>query len=94
MSQENVEIVKRIFERWAAGDFVAGLTDLAPDAAFVVRHPFPEAVETAGWEGIREYMRRFLDNWESYAVEARDLRAGTRAHEARWRSAPLGRIYI
>jgi len=75
MSQENVEIVKRIFERWAAGDFVAGLTDLAPDAAFVVRHPFPEAVETAGWEGIREYMRRFLDNWESYAVEARDLRA-------------------
>ncbi len=75
MSQENVEVVQRIFDRWATGDFVAGLTDLAPDVAFVVRHPFPEAVETVGTEGIREYMRGFLDNWVSYAVEARELRA-------------------
>jgi ketosteroid isomerase-like protein len=42
---------------------------------FVVRHPFPEAVETVGRNGIREYMRGFLDNWETYAVEARDLQA-------------------
>ena len=75
MSQENVEIVQRIFDRWATGDFGAGLTSLDPEVAFVVRHPFPEAVETVGTEGIREYMRGFLDNWLSYAVEARELRA-------------------
>jgi ketosteroid isomerase-like protein len=75
MSGENVEIVQRIFDRWAAGDFAAGLTDLAPDVVFTVRHPFPEAVETTGYEGIREYMRGFLDNWVSYAVEARELQA-------------------
>ena len=30
MSQENVEIVRRIFDGWATGDFGAGLTDLDP----------------------------------------------------------------
>jgi ketosteroid isomerase-like protein len=75
MSRENVQVVQRLFEGWAVGDFGAGLTDLDPDVVFVVRHPFPEAVETAGPDGIREYMRGFLDNWKSYAVEARDLRA-------------------
>ena len=64
-----------IFDRWATGDFVAGLTSLDPDVAFVVRHPFPEAVETVGSQGIREYMRGFLDNWVNYVVEARTFQA-------------------
>jgi ketosteroid isomerase-like protein len=75
MSKENLEVVKRIFEGWAAGDFGTGLADLDPDVVFVVRHPFPEAVETAGPDGIRKYMRAFLDNWESYAIEGGDLQA-------------------
>jgi uncharacterized protein len=75
MSEENVDIVQRIFDGWATGEFRTGLTDLAPDVVFVVRHPFPEAVETAGPDGIQEYMRRFLDNWKSYAIDATDLRA-------------------
>ena len=75
MSQENVEIVRRIFDGWATGDFGAGLTDLDPGVVFVVRRPFPEPVETVGPNGIREYMRGFLDNWETYAVEARGLQA-------------------
>jgi uncharacterized protein len=75
MSQENVEVVRRIFDGWSTGDFGAGLADLDPDVVFVVRHPFPEAIETVGPDGIRDYMARFLDNWETYAVEARDLRA-------------------
>jgi ketosteroid isomerase-like protein len=65
--------VRRIFDGWAAGDFGAGFADLDPDVVFVVRRPFPEAVETAGPAEIRDYMRRFLENWETYAVEARDL---------------------
>jgi ketosteroid isomerase-like protein len=75
MAQENVKIVRRIFDGWSTGDFGAGLADLDPDVLFVVRHPFPEAVETVGPDGIRDYMARFLDNWETYAVKAGDLRA-------------------
>ena len=75
MSQANVEIVEGIVEGWAVGDFGAGLADLDPEVVFVVRHPFPERAETTGADGIERYMRRFLDNWASYAVEARDLQA-------------------
>ena len=75
MSQEDVETVRRILDSWSTGDFGVGLADLDPGVEFVVRHPFPEAVETVGPDGIRDYMRRFLDNWETYAVEARDLQA-------------------
>jgi ketosteroid isomerase-like protein len=74
MSQDKVEIVQRIFDGWATGDFGAGLTNLDPDVVFVVRQPFPEPVRTVGPDGIRRYMRRFLDNWETYAVEASDFR--------------------
>ena len=75
MSNETVEIVQRIFDSWGAGDFGAGLTELDPDVVFVVRHPFPEAVRTVGPDGIARYLRRFLDNWETYAVEASEFRA-------------------
>jgi ketosteroid isomerase-like protein len=70
-----VEIVRRIFDSWSTGDFGAGLADLDPEVDFVVRPPFPEPVSTVGPGGIREYMRRFLDNWDSYAVEATALQA-------------------
>jgi ketosteroid isomerase-like protein len=75
MSQENVEVVRRIFDGWSTGDFAVGFADLDPAVEFVVRHPFPEAVETIGPDGIRAYMRGFLDNWETYVVEARGLQA-------------------
>jgi ketosteroid isomerase-like protein len=74
MSQDKVEIVQQFFDSWARGDFGAGLTDLDPDVVFVVRHPFPEAVRTVGPDGIGRYLRRFLDNWETYAVKASDFR--------------------
>jgi ketosteroid isomerase-like protein len=75
MSQENVEVVRRIFDRWATGDFIAGLNDLDRYVLFVVRHPFPEFGVVVGPDQIRDYMRRFLDNWERYAVEATELQS-------------------
>jgi ketosteroid isomerase-like protein len=75
MSRENVEIVRRICDRWAAGDFGAGLADLDTHVVFVVRPPFPESAVVFGADGVRDYMGRFLEGWERYAVEARSLRA-------------------
>ena len=95
MSEENVEIVRRIFRRLGHRRLGAGLTDLDPGVVFVVRRPFPEPVETVGPNGIREYMRGFLDNWETYAVEARGLQAvgdrswPTRSSTAKARQAGL-----
>ena len=75
MSQENVEVVRRIFEGWAAGDFARQVTDLDADVVFIVRQPFPEPVRAFGQEEIRDYTRRLLDNFEGYAVRATELQA-------------------
>ena len=75
MSQENVEVVQRIYEGWAKGDFRAGLADLDPHVTLVVRPDFPEFGVFLGAQGIETLMRRFLDQWEQLTIEAKDLRA-------------------
>jgi ketosteroid isomerase-like protein len=41
MPQENVEIVRRIYEAWATGDFRVGADDLDQHVVFVVSPDFP-----------------------------------------------------
>ena len=60
MSQENVEIVRRIYEGWASGDFRVGADLLDDHVMFVVSHDFPEFGEFTGGTGVESYMRRFL----------------------------------
>jgi ketosteroid isomerase-like protein len=74
MSQKNVEVVQRIYEGWAKGDFRAGLDDLDPHVTLVVRPDFPEFGVFVGAQGIETLMRRFLDQWEQLTIEAKDLR--------------------
>jgi uncharacterized protein len=75
MSQENVEIVRRIYEAWATGDFRARVDDLDQHVVLVIGSDFPEFGVFVGPEGIREYMHRFLDQWERLTIEAKELRA-------------------
>ena len=75
MSQENVEIVRRIYEGWAKGDFRAGLAYLDPHVTLVVRPDFPEFGVFLGAQGIETLMRRFLEHWEQLTIEATELRA-------------------
>ena len=75
MSEENVEVVRAIYEGWATGDFRAGVHALDRHIVLVVRQDFPEFGVFVGVDGIRDYMRRFLDRWEQLTVEAEDLQA-------------------
>ena len=75
MSQENVEIVRRIYEAWAQGDFRAGIGDLDQHVVLVIRSDFPEFGVFLGLDGVRDYMRRFLEQWEQLTIEATNLRA-------------------
>jgi ketosteroid isomerase-like protein len=75
MSKENVEIVQRIYEGWATGDFRAGGDELDEHVVFVIRPDFPEFGVFLGLVGIETYMRRLLEQWERLTVEAEHIQA-------------------
>jgi ketosteroid isomerase-like protein len=70
MSQEHVEVVRRILDAWADGDFGGGVEGLDQHVLFAVSNDFPEAGVLVGPAAIGKYMRTFLENWEHYTIEA------------------------
>ena len=75
MSQENVETVRRIFDAWAEGDLSAGRGDLDEHIVFVVSPDFPAWGVHVGRDGVRDYMREFLAQWERVTISAKRIEA-------------------
>jgi len=73
MSQENVEAVRAVYERWSQGDFRSSLDVLDPHASFVVRPEFPDAGTYRGLARIEEYTRGFLEPWTRITIEAEEI---------------------
>ncbi len=72
MSQENVEIVRAVYERWSEGDFsTADLFD--PHVVFVLRPEFPDAGAYLGAQAVATYMRGFLEPWRHLTIEAEEV---------------------
>jgi ketosteroid isomerase-like protein len=69
VSQENVEIIRRMFERANARD-VAGIIDLVSDdiACFPAQDQ-PEAEVFHGSEAFADYFRGWFDAFERYEIE-------------------------
>jgi ketosteroid isomerase-like protein len=70
MSQENVEIVRGIYDGWSAGDFLVGADHLDDHVVFVVPSDFPEWGVFHGPDGVKQYMRRLLEQWERLTVRS------------------------
>jgi len=70
MSQENVEAVGNVYDRWSQGDFRAGVDILDPLVLFVLPPEFPDAGNYLGPEGLEGYMRGFLEPWIRLTIEA------------------------
>jgi ketosteroid isomerase-like protein len=68
MSRENVEVVRAVYARWAHGDFSASLPLFDANLALVIDPEIPEGGTYVGSDGVREYMSRFLDSWESLTI--------------------------
>ena len=73
MSQENVEIVRAVYERWGEGDFRAVLDVVDPLVLFVLRPPLPESGTYLGVERLVDYTRGFLEPWSHITIEAEDI---------------------
>jgi ketosteroid isomerase-like protein len=70
MSEENVAAVRAVYERWAAGDFRAGLDLFDPKVVFILRPSFPESGTYLGIAEVGEYTRGFLEAWSRITIEA------------------------
>jgi ketosteroid isomerase-like protein len=69
MSQENVEIVGRIYAEWARGNFNEGATLYDPYVLLVVRPEFgPASGVYCGPDQIAGYMRDFLEEWDGLVI--------------------------
>jgi ketosteroid isomerase-like protein len=69
MSQENVEMSRRFFDAFNAGDLEATLDLIAPDFEFRPSGLFMDTEKTyRGREGWSEFWHTFREAWESITV--------------------------
>jgi ketosteroid isomerase-like protein len=72
MSEENLKLVRGIYERWAQGDFKTHAT-YPEDMELELGPEFPDAGVHSGLDGIAAYMRGFLQPWSRLTIAAEEL---------------------
>ncbi len=76
MSQANVEIVRRVYDAWLAGDYETVLSTYDPD---IQLNPDPEAwwvgmdEDYLGHDGVRRYLRALYEAFEDYRPEIEQI---------------------
>ena len=74
MSQENVEIVRRVFDAFNSRDIAAFLELLDPDVEWVPILAVLEGRVYRGHEGIRQWIDDLATDWEFFEVYYEELR--------------------
>ena len=75
MSQENVEIVRRVYAEWKLGNMRAGVELFDPEIVFESFMPDSrERVVFHGPEGVEAFMREFLTEWRDYRLVGEEFR--------------------
>jgi uncharacterized protein len=73
VSQQNLEVIRGIYERFGEGDFSASLEVVDPLVLFVLPPGFPESGNYLGVEELLGYTRGFLEPWSRITIEAEGL---------------------
>jgi ketosteroid isomerase-like protein len=73
VTQEHVQIVRRVYEHWAEGDFRAGIELYDPHVVFIQRPEFPHAGVYLGPEQLSGYMRELLEAWDDFTIAAEEI---------------------
>ena len=71
MSQENLTALRRLYARWAAGDWT-DTSIIDPHSVGVLPDPSPRVFY--GAKAVADYTRSFLEPWEEIHVEAKEFR--------------------
>ena len=70
MSQENVELVRSLYEGSLRGEL--GLDKLDPEISMVESETLPGAASAYGIEAVERYMRSFATHWEQIRFEPQE----------------------
>src|SRR5215208_1182080 len=73
MSQENVEIVRRIYEAVRTGDLDTANSYIHPEIEFHTYAYSPEAGVYRGRRAVRQYNEGLWDQFESLVIDVEDL---------------------
>jgi ketosteroid isomerase-like protein len=75
MSQENVEVLRRIYEGWAKGDFRSSADNAVydPDLVWVLSDEFPNPGEHRGLAAASEGFREWLRAWSHWRIAAEEF---------------------
>ena len=73
MTAENVEIVRRAFEAFNAGDPAAAVELLDPDVEWRLPPNFPDAQVWRGRDAVVEGLATVTGSWDEFRVEVHEL---------------------
>lgn len=85
------EKVRAVFARYAEGDFSASVSVLDPTVALVVDTDIPDGGFFFGFDGVREYMTRFLEPWERLTLTAEEFESAGDTVVVKIRQDAVGR---
>jgi ketosteroid isomerase-like protein len=75
MSDENVEVVRRIYAEWAQGNMRAGVERFDPEIRFESFMPDAnQRVVANGPSEVETFMRAFLGQWRNYRLFGDEFR--------------------
>jgi ketosteroid isomerase-like protein len=75
MSQENVEIVGRMYDAYSRGDFETSLSHFGPEVEWdLSAYPLPDWPNTGrGRENFARHLADYLSGWREYRAEPREM---------------------
>jgi ketosteroid isomerase-like protein len=74
MSQENVEVVRRVYEAWARGDFPGPAELLDPKIEYVNPAGAVEPGTRRGLAAFLQAVEKVLEGWETWEMEPEAFR--------------------
>jgi ketosteroid isomerase-like protein len=69
MSQENLEVVRKVYDAWARSDPSQAFDYLDPEVVWEAIEDAPDAGTYRGHSGVKRYMNDWLQDFEDFAFE-------------------------
>lgn len=91
MSEQNVKALRGVYAGWEHGDFAVSLPLLDENLTLTIDPDIPDGGAYEGTDGVRDYMSRFLEPWESLTIAAESFEAAGDTVLVKVRQAGIGR---